>query len=205
MKKTLLAMAVVSAIWLNQALAQTNVFQVSNSGPSAYVINGLSNPTLTVVRGSNYTFNINSPGHPFWIKTVAGTGNGNAFTNGVSGNGTPTGTLTFLVPMNAPNQLFYNCEFHGAMTGSIIVSNPPPALPTNAVIGSFELPGTLVFGEVTNAIRYRIEWSSAAGGSWTSFAAAASALDQIQPTGNGSITVSVPMLYRVVATFTNTP
>jgi len=103
----------------------TNVFTVGNSGASAYIINGINNPTLNLVRGSNYTFNISASGHPFWIKSVQGTGTANAFNTGVTGNGAQSGTLTFAVPMNAPAQLFYNCQFHAAMTGVILFSDPP--------------------------------------------------------------------------------
>jgi len=48
------------------------VYAVSANGSSNYVINGSSNPTLTLVRGETYTFNVNATGHPFWITTASG-------------------------------------------------------------------------------------------------------------------------------------
>lgn len=99
-------------------------FAVANSGFAAYTIDGQNNPTLTVVRGCSYTFNVNAPGHPFWIKTVQGTGAGNGVASVVN-NGTQVGSLTWTVPGDAPNTLFYNCQFHSPMTGTITVIDNP--------------------------------------------------------------------------------
>ena len=110
---------------LGTQLAAANVFSVVNSGASAYIINGASNPTLTLYRGRAYVFNINASGHPFWIKTNAVTGTGSAYTNGVTGNGTQVGTLIFTVPMNAPTTLHYICQFHGSMSGVLNIQDSP--------------------------------------------------------------------------------
>lgn len=99
-------------------------FNVVNSGFSAYAINGTNNTTLTLTRGRTYQFNISAAGHPFWIKTSATTGTGNAYTNGVSNNGISNGTLTFIVPSDAPTPLHYICQFHSAMKGTINVVGP---------------------------------------------------------------------------------
>jgi len=48
------------------------VYAVTANGSSNYVINGSSNPTLTLVRGETYTFNVNATGHPFWITKASG-------------------------------------------------------------------------------------------------------------------------------------
>ena len=104
---------------------------IGNSGTTAYVIGGSNNPALRLERGVTYVFQVNTSGHPFFIKTVAGsTGTGNQFTNGVTGNGVQVGTLTFAVPTNAPNSLFYHCSIHSAMGGSLIITNPvaPPTV-----------------------------------------------------------------------------
>lgn len=109
------------------ALGSAQTLAVTNSGFSAFAINSINNPTLTVVRGCTYTFNINAAGHPFFIKTVQGTGVGNAYSNGVTGNATQVGTLTWTVANDAPNSLFYNCQFHSPMTGSIqVIDGGPP-------------------------------------------------------------------------------
>jgi hypothetical protein len=95
--------------------------QVVNSGMTAYMIDGASNPSLTFCRGSTYVFAVNSPGHPFYVKTVQSTGTGNAYSSGVTGNGATSGNVTFAVPSDAPGTLFYDCSNHAAMTGPITI------------------------------------------------------------------------------------
>jgi len=72
-------------------------------------------------RGKTYTFTINSPGHPFFINSTQGTGTNNAYNNGVTNNGSTNGVITFVVPSDAPDTLFYNCQFHPSMTGTITI------------------------------------------------------------------------------------
>jgi plastocyanin len=97
------------------------VFTVTNNGSGNYVINGESNPTLTLAAGKTYTFNVNATGHPFWIKTTNSTGSVNAYNIGVTNNGTASGSITFTVPYPAPSSLYYNCQFHASMAGGIDV------------------------------------------------------------------------------------
>ncbi|NJB70148.1 putative lipoprotein with Yx(FWY)xxD motif [Saonia flava] len=101
-------------------------YEVSNNGATAYLFSGngltdASNPDFTLKRGETYEFNVNTPGHPFLVKSVQGTGTANTFDDGVTNNGASTGTISFTVPNDAPNTLFYNCEFHGQMTGTITI------------------------------------------------------------------------------------
>lgn len=103
-------------------------YNVTNIGSSSYVFNGggftnTNNPNLTLQRGRTYTFSLNVPGHPFLIKTTQTAGSGNAYNDGVTNNGASSGTVTFVVPTNAPNTLFYICEFHPSMVGTITVIN----------------------------------------------------------------------------------
>jgi plastocyanin len=94
-------------------------YNVTNSGASAYTINGASNPTLTLVRGQTYFFTVNASGHPFWIKTAATTGTGDQYNTGVTNNGDDVGGITFTVAAGAPNTLYYICQFHSSMQGTI--------------------------------------------------------------------------------------
>ena len=107
----------------------TTTFTVTNNGITSYVINGTNNPNLKLVRGQTYVFQVNAVGHPFWIKSIQSTGTGNAFSSGVTSNGTQSGSVTFVVPMDAPSTLFYDCEFHPSMTGQLNISDPTPVLP----------------------------------------------------------------------------
>ena len=111
---------------LNEAdvTAETVNYDVTNSGASAYTFNGggftnASNPDLTLERGKTYTFTVDAPGHPFYINTVNTTGSNDAYTSGVTNNGVSSATITFTVPTDAPDTLYYNCEFHSAMNGTI--------------------------------------------------------------------------------------
>jgi hypothetical protein len=101
----------------------SGTLQVTNSGATAYMIDGSANPTLNLCRGSIYVFAVNANGHPFYIKTVQSTGTGNAYASGLTGNGVTMGNLTFSVPTDAPDTLFYNCSLHAAMTGTIHIAN----------------------------------------------------------------------------------
>jgi plastocyanin len=107
---------------------ESKTYDVTNSGASAYIFNGdglsdSSNPNFTFKRGSTYTFNVNTPSHPFLLKSVQGTGTSNSYNAGVANNGAVSGTITFTVPVDAPDTLYYNCEFHGSMTGTIMITN----------------------------------------------------------------------------------
>ena len=117
-------------------------FNVTNNGSSNYVINGNSNPTLTVTEGEIYTFNISSVGHPFWIKTVNSTGTVNQYNTGVTNNGTDDGTITWTVSYDAPSTLYYNCQFHSAMAGTINVIDVPTTTTTGAPTTTTTAAGT---------------------------------------------------------------
>lgn len=79
------------------------------------------NPRLYLNRAQNYRFAVVAPGHPFYIKTAAGAGATFLYEDGVENNGAQAGIVTFKVPYNAPDRLFYNCGNHSAMGGIIEV------------------------------------------------------------------------------------
>ena len=57
------------------------------------------------------------------------------YTNGIVE--TP-GLLSFVVPAAAPATLFYQCDVHNPMSGTLLIVDPPPAVPalgTAAVVG----------------------------------------------------------------------
>ena len=99
--------------------ATQTVFKVITGASPVYSINDKENPAITLKRGVTYTFELKASGHPFWIKSKNSTGVDNAYTNGVTGNGTERGTLTFAVPADAPALLHYNCQVHDMMNGAI--------------------------------------------------------------------------------------
>tara|TARA_B100000579_G_scaffold82871_1_gene64611 strand:- start:184 stop:1467 length:1284 start_codon:yes stop_codon:yes gene_type:complete len=115
---------------------------VSNNGASDYVIKSSNNityndPTITLVRGKTYEFEVNSPGHPFWIKTAQSTGSSNVLNSGITNNGTSNGKITFTAPLDGPDTLYYNCQFHASMTGTInLVENDGVEILTTINSGS---------------------------------------------------------------------
>ena len=103
-------------------------FTVTNSGSGAYTFAGGAtgdNATLTLIRGHTYKFSVNASGHPFRINTSNTTGTSAAYVNGtaVINNGAAVGDIYFTVPDTAPDTLYYNCEYHSSMAGTINVSN----------------------------------------------------------------------------------
>jgi hypothetical protein len=71
---------------------------------------------------------VNASGHPFWIQTVSGAySSGNVYSGGVTNGGAAVGTIIWEVPFDAPDNLYYVCQNHSSMAGSITVSNLGPA------------------------------------------------------------------------------
>ena len=107
-------------------------YTVSNNGVGAYTFSGNAygdNPSIgPFYRGGTYTFNISASGHPLYLTTdngtgfVAGTYVGE-YTDGVTGSRTDSGTLTIVVPNDAPDTLYYQCGNHSAMRGTIRVKD----------------------------------------------------------------------------------
>ena len=101
------------------------VFSVTNNLALEFIINGDANPTLELTRGQTYIFNVSASGHPFWIKTLSSTGTANQYNTGVTNNGVDVGLITFVVPDVGPTPLYYNCQDHLAMKGTIDLLDPP--------------------------------------------------------------------------------
>ena len=101
--------------------AGSGVYQFSDTGNNWFTSTE-DNPSLYLQRGQTYKFNVNASGHPFYIKTQTGTGTGNQYSTGVTNQGTQSGIVSFTVPMDAPNTLFYQCSQHAAMNGQINIT-----------------------------------------------------------------------------------
>lgn len=67
-------------------------------------------PTLTLYRGSTYYFNVQTLTEPFYIKTALTAGTADQQTTGVSNNGSTNSIITFAVPLDAPNTLYYTSD-----------------------------------------------------------------------------------------------
>ena len=103
----------------------TPTFAVTAPDSGRYTFNGAGtdgddNATLYLYRGFTYKFAVNSAGHPFHIQTSSGAYNAsNLYTDNVTNPGTQSGTITWTVQMDAPSTLYYVCQYHSAMAGTI--------------------------------------------------------------------------------------
>ena len=110
-----------------QNAKETVNYRVGNQGNAAYLVDFISNPTLTLARGNTYVFNIDTQGvYPFWIKTSPTTGTGDAYSIGVTRNGATAGLVTFVVPQDAPDTLYYISQTVSNMGGRINVIDGTP-------------------------------------------------------------------------------
>ena len=91
-----------------QAPAETVNLRVTNNNTSSWDINNEINPTLTLVRGNTYNFNlIQTAPWAFYIKTEFSLGTTNLYSDGVFNNGASSNLVTFTVPQDAPDTLYY--------------------------------------------------------------------------------------------------
>jgi hypothetical protein len=104
-------------------LAAAISFDVStDDGSVAYIIDGESNPTLTLTRNELYTFEIDAVGQPFWLKTSSGSGLINIYyDDGLTGYGMQSGSFEFTVSASAPNTLYYCSQYQASMCGTITI------------------------------------------------------------------------------------
>jgi hypothetical protein len=125
------------AVITEDTVGGTGSFSVTNSGASSYTFSGDTsgtNPTLTLVRGNYYQFTISATGHPFWIQTTSGGYNaGNVYNTGITNNGTQSGSLIFQVSFSAPDTLYYYCQFHSSMGGTINIVDPGPSVSSEGI------------------------------------------------------------------------
>jgi len=98
---------------------------VNTGGYDYFAINGVTNPVLTMKRGSTYIFNqshSSNVNHPLRIKSDAG---GQQTTVNAGTLGTDA-TVTYQPAYpTAPNDLRYYCENHGNSMGNTITMNNP--------------------------------------------------------------------------------
>jgi len=119
--------ALVDSDYISTRRPAETVIQISNAGSGAYTFSGdgfpstQNNPTLYLIKGMTYELKVNANGHPFYIKSGPATGTGSQYTDGVTNNGTQSGTIKFTVPFNAPNILYYICQYHSSMVGLIYI------------------------------------------------------------------------------------
>ena len=128
-----LSVSVPSTVTTPTLTAPTGVtYNISFVNPGAYTFSGAAagdNVNLgPLYRGGTYTFSVSASGHPFYLTTDNGTNFSSAtyfgeYTSGVTNSRTQSGNLTFTVPANAPDTLYYQCGNHSAMRGAITIKD----------------------------------------------------------------------------------
>ncbi len=116
----------VGAIFGNASSAFSGSWEVDANGTTEYTFSGIGftvgntpNPALYLARGRSYRFqNISGGLHPFEIRVSNG---GAAYNDGVDNNGAAIGDVTFAIPFNAPNTLYYQCTSHAGMGNTIFI------------------------------------------------------------------------------------
>jgi len=99
-----------------QRLAVVSEFTVTvesegNRNSFVFTPDGLTrNPTIKLYKGQTYKFTVNSAGNPFSIKTARVAGTAERYSKGITNNGIESGTLTFEVPYDCPDVLYFTSE-----------------------------------------------------------------------------------------------
>ena len=113
-------------ITIDDSTSSTFNINVTANSSSNYTLAGTdrngdvsgNDPELTFKVGDVINFSVNASGHPFYLKTTAGTGVENGI-SGVSNNGTTDDTASW-TPTTA-GTYYYQCSLHGGMVGTIII------------------------------------------------------------------------------------
>lgn len=85
----------------------TYTFDVTLSANDRYLINRQEIPPLDLQSGNTYIFNVQTPGHPFYIKIDRVLGDGSAYTFQVTNNGADQGEVKIVLPKGPVPKLFY--------------------------------------------------------------------------------------------------
>jgi hypothetical protein len=93
----------------------------SSGGGNPYIFDGRgTQPTLSFIRGATYVFDYSSAtSHPLRFATAADAAGSTQYTDGTSVSGN---VISFTVPHNAPDTLYYYCTNHSGMGNSISVT-----------------------------------------------------------------------------------
>ena len=106
------------------AVADNITVTVVNDGGNKFAFNGITAPAITLVQGFTYTFDVSASsvsGHPLAFKDSGG----NAFTTGVTVNGTAGSAganVVITVPTTGTMPARYYCTAHGNGMGNTIAT-----------------------------------------------------------------------------------
>ncbi len=136
-------------------------YTITNNGSSSYDWDGIgSNPTITLYRGETYKFYVSASSvlgginYPFFIRTqpLSGISEQFDYDKGVINNGDAVGNITFTVPYDAPNELYYVAQNTNNMAGKFHIINNS-ATPFDLIANTLTYPQPISgSNETTNDI-----------------------------------------------------
>jgi len=167
--------------------------------------------SISVAQGSIITINVNSPGHPFWIQSAAGGYDASSVLvveDGVTNNGTDNGTIVFDTSEYLTGTIYYTCQNHSAMGGTIeLIDNPFTEFAAGATVTSASGSGTITsfddeqpamyFTSVTGTFNVNEEISDGAG----AFGIAKNLSGVFQYQGNGSEITTTALTFSAGGTY----
>ena len=112
-----------------ETTSNTFSITVTAQGSSNYILSGSdqngnvsgNDPSISAKVGDSFSFNVNSPGHPFYLIVVSNGGtDSNNLIDGVSNNGASSGTISWTP--TAAGTYYYICEYHPSMLGTITIT-----------------------------------------------------------------------------------
>ena len=112
-----------------EAANNTYNITVTAQSSSNYILSGSdqngnvsgNDPSISAKVGDTFSFNVNSPGHPFYLIVVSNGGtDSNNLIDGVSNNGASNGTVSWTP--TAAGTYYYICEYHPSMIGTITIT-----------------------------------------------------------------------------------
>ena len=120
------AISIALATSTTASSSKTFNIGVNATSSSDYTLNGDDrigtvtggDPDLTFNTGDTINFNVDATGHPFYLKTAAGTGTGDTI-SGLTNNGTESATISWIP--SATGTFYYQCSLHGGMVGTITI------------------------------------------------------------------------------------
>jgi len=129
-------------------------YTITNTNSSSYNWAGVGeNPTIKLFRGEEYHFYVSASestggfDYPFYIRTkpVGGIIDDYNYNDGVVNNGDSVGNITFTVPYDAPNELYYISQNSDLMLGKFQIVNSSTT-PIELIQNTLTYPTLIVSG-----------------------------------------------------------
>ena len=127
-------------------------YTIVNNNSSSYNFVGTgNNPDLVLFRGLTYKFYVSASDaiggvdYPFWIRTkqIAGIDPTYDYNDGVINNGDSVGNITFSIPYDAPDELFYVSQPNSNLGGKLKIINSSTT-PRDLIESTLTFPATIL-------------------------------------------------------------